>query len=390
MGPWGAPAATDGPRVQRRRQRRLRRRRRLLLAFGVAVVAGALGAAGLVQRGRQPAVASSSPGAVAPTQRPTEPALPATEGRPAADRQHIVLLVQAEPGGEAQAVTLLVAGPAQEGLVLLVPPAVSVEVPGLGLERLDRVQQLGGAPLAASGLQQALEVAVGGGGRIAAEGVAALLGRPDAPDDLAEQAEAWRARLASVAEAAGARSRRDPWAAGLAAVAPASAVAPTRQVLDGLALAARAGRLRVERLPRVDAGEAQDGRPLLLVDPEAVEGLVSGPLAPSAAALAGRARVQLLNGVGAPGLVAAADRRLGGAFRTVAWGNARRFGERRTEIVVYDRSSLAAARRVRELLGVGTILISRQPQSVVDLTVVLGTDFRPGGAGPPSVREQDT
>jgi len=88
--------------------------------------------------------------------------------------------------------------------------------------------------------------------------------------------------------------------------------------------------------------------------------------------------VQVLNGNGVPGIGAEAGRKLvGHGFRVILSGNAPRLGYRRTLIVAYDASpeSLAAARRARELLGVGRVQVSAQPQGIVDLTVVVGKDF---------------
>jgi polyisoprenyl-teichoic acid--peptidoglycan teichoic acid transferase len=89
-------------------------------------------------------------------------------------------------------------------------------------------------------------------------------------------------------------------------------------------------------------------------------------------------RVQVLNGVGVPGVGQQVDRRLDrGAFRIVLSDNASSFDFDTTQIIIYDESerALEAARRVQELLGVGTIQVSRQPQSVIDLTIVVGADF---------------
>lgn len=98
-------------------------------------------------------------------------------------------------------------------------------------------------------------------------------------------------------------------------------------------------------------------------------------------------RVQVLNGVGAPGVGQEVDARLGGespggddfagSFRIVRTDNADSFDYRLTRIVIYDERphSHAAAERVHQVLGVGTIQVSRQPQSVVDLAIVVGADF---------------
>lgn len=92
-----------------------------------------------------------------------------------------------------------------------------------------------------------------------------------------------------------------------------------------------------------------------------------------------RARVQLLNGVGAPGVAEAVAGLLPeGEFRVVVAGNAPEFGVRETRLLVYDDdpASLDTAERLREVLGAGTISVSRQPQSVVDVTVIIGRDVR--------------
>jgi len=43
--------------------------------------------------------------------------------------------------------------------------------------------------------------------------------------------------------------------------------------------------------------------------------------------------------------------------------------------VFYDRSQQQAAERMRQALGTGRIVLSRQPIGVVDVTVVVGKDF---------------
>ena len=111
------------------------------------------------------------------------------------------------------------------------------------------------------------------------------------------------------------------------------------------------------------------------------EALVADSLAASAPDLAtGVVTLQVLNGVGRPGVAQEVDRALaGGGFRILRSENARSFAEPTTRILLYDNdpSHHQAAERVRALLGVGEILLSRQPQSVVDLTIVVGADFVP-------------
>src|SRR5207248_7495910 len=90
----------------------------------------------------------------------------------------------------------------------------------------------------------------------------------------------------------------------------------------------------------------------------------------------GRIRVQVLNGTGAIGASPRVAERLvpvGG--RVVLSGNADSFAYAQTQIVFYDRSQQQAAERVRQALGTGRLVLSRQPLDVVDVTVVIGKDF---------------
>lgn len=95
-------------------------------------------------------------------------------------------------------------------------------------------------------------------------------------------------------------------------------------------------------------------------------------------------RVQVLNGVGVPGIGHAVGRRLEGAgYRIVLTDNASSFDFSQTRVLVYSESPQARrqAERVRERLGVGTIQVSRQPLSLVDVTIVVGADFEADGGG---------
>ena len=89
-----------------------------------------------------------------------------------------------------------------------------------------------------------------------------------------------------------------------------------------------------------------------------------------------RIRVQVLNGTGAIGASPKVTERLVpvGA-RVLLSGNADSFAYAQTQIVFYDRSQQQAAERVRQALGTGRLVLSRQPLDVVDVTVVTGRDF---------------
>lgn len=97
---------------------------------------------------------------------------------------------------------------------------------------------------------------------------------------------------------------------------------------------------------------------------------------PSAALGAG-ARVELRNGNGLPDAGLEAARTLVEAgLRIVVTGNAPRFDFEETRIIIYadGEEAIALGNRVRELLGFGAVEISRRPQTIADVTVVLGRD----------------
>jgi polyisoprenyl-teichoic acid--peptidoglycan teichoic acid transferase len=115
-------------------------------------------------------------------------------------------------------------------------------------------------------------------------------------------------------------------------------------------------------------------------DERGVAALSAGPLADSVPAGGGQdaVRVQVLNGVGVPGIGQEVDRRLkGGPFRIVLTDNARSFDFAETQILIYEETvqAMRAAEQVQQHLGVGRILVNRQPQTVVDITIVVGADF---------------
>ena len=113
------------------------------------------------------------------------------------------------------------------------------------------------------------------------------------------------------------------------------------------------------------------------VRPAELERLVASEF-PSARVADGapRPRVELLNGVGTVGLATRAAAVLvpAGAHVTLT-DNLAQFGQATTEILYYRDSDLAAARRLRTVLGIGVVGRSATPLDVVDITVVLGADF---------------
>jgi polyisoprenyl-teichoic acid--peptidoglycan teichoic acid transferase len=330
--------------------------------------------------------------------------------------------------------TLLATGPGPEdAVVVFLPVGALVDVPGVGLDRLGLSLQYGGPALAQATVENLLGIAVDHVATVDDAGLGALLGRTGGfavtvPDRLVVRADDGAASVRfepgeqhldgpRLAEYWGFTARGedelasfarqqavldglldvaaddDVFAATLGDGVPQLATgaddAFVREMFAGLVRASDADRLQMSLLPVESfGGPGPDGGSTFRPRTEAVAELVDEVLRGSVPGEGGSGvvRVQVLNGVGVPGVGQLVDRRLGGgAFRIVLTDNARDFDFTETRILVYDESerSMAAAERVRDALGVGTIQVSRQLQSVVDVTIVVGADFmgsEPGGA----------
>jgi hypothetical protein len=170
------------------------------------------------------------------------------------------------------------------------------------------------------------------------------------------------------------------WTAWLARLHAEPALLPRLAGLENVTPAIRAlakGSVQYSTLP-VEALDGGGGDQVYRVRQSELDALLKLAL-PGGVALGdeGRTRVQLLNGTGAVGqgqLVA--QRLLPAGFRIVVTANAKSFSYRETQVVFYRREQQAAATRVQEALGVGKLVRSRQPLDVVDVTVVVGSDFK--------------
>jgi len=95
----------------------------------------------------------------------------------------------------------------------------------------------------------------------------------------------------------------------------------------------------------------------------------------------GNNRVLILNQVGTPGIGTTVARKLRGEFRVVGTRNKQPFDKSKPSVVVvFDSTdpSLAKARRVAVLLGLpeSAVRIGTQRQSVADVIVVIGADYK--------------
>ena len=164
-----------------------------------------------------------------------------------------------------------------------------------------------------------------------------------------------------------------------------------RDLFLGLAEARRDDRLAMLTLPVSPL--AADRTDAYRVDADRLQRLVDDRLAasrPDDEMGAGRS-LQVLNGVGTPGVGQAVAQRLQpGGYRVLLTGNADSFDYETTLIVIYDDSpeQLAVARDIRERLGVGEIERSGMPQSVVDVTIIVGADLDVTDRAPAGEAEQ--
>jgi hypothetical protein len=324
----------------------------------------------------------------------------AAGGRPPA------VLAQRAADGAITAVSVIAPGSGDEGHLIMVPPGTMTELPSYGLDAVGHSFQLGGAPLLRAALENLLGV---------------NLVRIDVIDDaeltaLVAPAGVLSVRVATQVEQVEPSGRVTVlWPAGDVQLAPADvprflAVRGQQTDLDRLvrhgafwtawlarlqsdpkllpqlaglehvtpAIAALAkGAVQYSTLP-VEALDGGGGDQVYRVRQVELDSLLKLAL-PGGVALndAGRTRVQLLNGTGVVGqsqLVAA--RLLPAGFRIVVTANAKSFSYHDTQVVFYRREQQAAATRVQRALGVGKLVRSRQPLDVVDVTVVIGSDFK--------------
>ena len=157
---------------------------------------------------------------------------------------------------------------------------------------------------------------------------------------------------------------------------------PLADFIHGVRTAHSEDRYEPQVLPvtPIDAG---GGAPAFGIKADEVKTLVANQLADSIPPGRddGTNRVLILNGVGTPGIGEGVARKLRNEFRIVGTRNKQGFGEKVSVVVVFDATdaSLTKARRVAELLGLSSAAIrtSAVTQSVADVVVVIGADYKP-------------
>lgn len=380
-------SARSGRRQRRReRTRELRRRRRRRIArlvlVALIVVAGGWAAWEFAPR-PQPDAPSDPQGEPVAVALP-DVALPVltvvTVDAPDGE-------ADGDPGSVASVVVLGIERATARGSIVPVPPTTTLPVPGHGAGTLADAFALGGPALLGDALAGLLEVrsdavvvvptdawsdavaALGGDAEVAS----AIAGDPaEAADDLPAVATAYLDVVDLVA----------PTGDGLASALEDGGVSGDdarllTAMLVELAEAAATDGLEAEVLPL--AGTFEDTG---TVDPDrpGVTAMVIDRFSAARTPVDVGAGIdlQVLDGTDDDATVTRVAELLEPAgYEVLLTGNAARSDEPETRIVLQNEeaATLAAARDVRDRLGVGTLERAGNPVSVVDLTIVVGGDL---------------
>ena len=317
-----------------------------------------------------------------------------------------VLVAHQDAAGRASSLTVLAPGPdGRGGSLVLLPPGTMAEVVSLGLEPVGQSLELGGPSRLQSTVENLLGVGLGGVVVASDAAMAELLApagplRVEVPERVEQVAPTgvvdvvYEAGPATVAPLAAGRflatkgrgsdlsrlvRHQAFWETWLDVLRQRPAATPSRPPELASALRAlAAGPVQARVVPVEGFGSAGGAGELYRVRKDELARMVASvfPTA-SRQGQVERPRVQVLNGTGALGTAEAVRAKLGARFDVRLTGNAARFDHQRTEVVFYDRAEEGVADDVRKALGVGTLVLSRRPLDVVDVTVVVGRDFQP-------------
>lgn len=335
----------------------------------------------------------------------------------------VLVTGDAEPGGDAYGITVLAYDADRgRGTIVLVPPSTIADVPGYGTVALEEAYASGGGDLVGLGLSNLLGLRFDTVATIGPAGWRELLSelggyRIEVVRDVeGRAADGDTVRLTAGPQQLDGAQLADYLTLEVEGESQLDALPRTQQVLLGLLdrlteapqevaslvpdggtrvesedpqalhrvleqLAAAHAEDAVTTLTLPVSGLGSDGRDGYQLDDERAAELAEGRLeafAPEADA-AGR-RVQILNGNGIPRIGEhVAGLLSGGGYQIVLTGNADRFTYDETRIIVHadDAEQLEVARDVQDRLGTGVIERAATPQSVVDVTIVVGADVEP-------------
>ncbi len=423
-GASGATGESTTPRPRRstagRRKRARRRQKRMALARLIGTIVGAIGFAGLLVYGATVLVANREPDEVVDDD---EPVLVFE------DRQTSALLAtfdEADPSAGASLIVILAYDRATEdATAVFVPSRTVADIPGHGLLQVNQAYAFGEGPLLDATVDNLMGIDVDHTIGISEQGWASMfartggltidvpgrlvLSKPDGTQEMrftageqfldgpriaeymvflerGEQELARLPRAQSVILGLLDQFANDPEALesvfgdGAPMLDTTTPVAELRELFELLALAYAEDELVVRTLPVSPIGSGEENS--YRVDADRVAQLVEDRFEgsrPVEGQREGRT-LQILNGNGTPGIgQKVAELLIPEGFRVVLTGNADDFDHAETRILIYSDSSeqLAIANEIKDLLGVGVVEVSRTPQSVVDITIVVGADFTP-------------
>lgn len=413
----------SGERARRRReQRRARRWRIVRRVLQGAVVAGLLFVLGaLAWRQLAPLLAGDGGPVAAPSEEPQAEGA----GEVLADTRPTVLVATFDDDGEDVTRIQLFSLDAEtgRGAVVLVPTTMVADVPGYGLLPMGDAGSFAGLPLLELTLENQLGIAIDAGVRVTEQDWAALFARTggfevDVSRPLAEPGPDGTPQRRFEP---GPQFLDGPRLAELLTIEvdgedELTSFARVRQVLEGFLVTAAdddgldavfadgAPMLTtsepdvVERVLRGLAGQHALERVVLRTLPVTVMGSgdgvfyrldedratqfvtdVLGGTEEVVDAASDGLRLEILNGNGRAGIGADVAALLVPLGHTVAiTRNAESFDHPTTRVLVYggDDDQVVAAQEIVDTLGVGRIEISDVPSSIVDITVLVGADFR--------------
>jgi hypothetical protein len=390
---------------EKERQRRRRQRRRRTSAFAVLGVVLLLVAGGLL---------------VGKAVRGNDPT-----GKPKARTQRTLLFAITGSTGAARAVALYAYDPAPKTAALvLIPPNTLSDVVGIGNVVLGNALRLGGAGAARDSVSDLMGVLVDQDWVLTSEAFVALVDRAggvvvDVDADVVTKGQVvvragaaqrldgatalayatyvargqdqvtFQARLQRVLEATFAALPAAPAeiATSITALGGGSRTSwqplPLAEFVNGVRQVQAAPDGYDPQVLPVTPIETGSGSPAFGIKVDEVATLVHNVLGDSLPPGRddGDNRVLVLNGVGTPGIGASVGKKLRNEFRVVGSRNKQGFGEQVSVVVVFDNTdpSLAKARRAAELLGLPPTAVrtSTLTQSVADVIVVIGADYKP-------------
>lgn len=394
------PDVTRRSEARRRREQRKRERRGQLLRYAAIGIAAVLALTLLVTLWPDGGPNGNGDNAKDNTAANKNAAAPATTPP--------VLLAQQDGAGNATSLTLIVPSTKNKGgVLLLIPPGTMAEVPSLGLEPVGKSLGLGGAQRLDGTVENLLGVSIGEVLALDDSRLTALV-QPSGPlnvrvPERVERVEPngtvtvlYEAGLHKVQPqdvpgllAAKAQSNdlarlarhQAFWDAWLARMRQDKNVIPKdppglHKALSAL-LAGDQDEVTTRALPVTALGASPEDGELYQVNQVELRQLVGTLFPGQSPGGVVRPRLQILNGTGQPGLAQKVADKLGTqGVEVKLTGNAGRLDYTETQIVFYRREDEAVAQRIQQALGAGKLVLSRNPLDVVDITVIVGRDFK--------------